>query len=78
MRIAMRGLVPLLLLLAPHAVEASEAAAVLSVGTVLLIFGSMVACCCFAGIGAYFCCCRRLADYEVDIGALEVKDDENR
>jgi len=64
----------LLLLLVPGA-EASEAAAVISVGTVLLLVGSCIACCCLSGVGMYFVCCRRLADYRQDIGGLELVEE---
>ena len=71
----MHALLALLLLLAPTSVAASEAAAVLSVGTLLLLVCLCVGCCCCAGIGTYFVCFRRMADYQQDIGALELQED---
>ena len=71
----MQSLIALLLLLAPTCVEASEAAAVLSLGTLLILVGICIACCCFSGVGVYFCCLRRMADYTQDIGALELDEE---
>ena len=72
----MQALLALLLILAPTCVEASEAAAVLSVGTLLILVGICIACCCFSGVGVYFCCFRRMADYQVDVGALELDEEK--
>lgn len=57
--------------------QASEAGVVLTVGSLLLFVCLLVACCCFAPLGMYFCLCRaRYEDHNPNHHA-GAKDDED-